>query len=610
MKVFKKLFYLFLFIILFLFLFTINNFANNSISFQDKEGNEFNITLPEKIISDKYNFFIAQSSDNFYLIATKYNYAQLYFSNDTYFNYNDKRAYFDIYYFNYDTNSFYFVKNNFYINANLLYSNGFKLLYISDDFPLFCQHDDGGYFKDNETLGYHSNYELSVSFSFIDGYYRIYTNWFDFNSGIQKYWGSYIWLSDEPYIPLEDCDPIEGSGWYSFDNYEEKIEDGISYFRFYYDVSSPKNYIICFENTITQKYVYFDLDLNSSGLSFSLSNTEKTTEPIYIWSNKYYYEGDYNAENDFLLNYDIDISYGFNETYKYAPFLYYGYDEELQKNYTQYRFQVVANSIYTLKILNFTTQEISYETFNITNIGVDNIYGDDIYYNNYDEEGNFNPTPVLFLEYVDSTTVRIRTQPFTFNEIINLKCYTKFEDGDFSQNRNIYNYTIQTENSIYDDGIKENYIDLYYFYLDIQVDGNYTFQFYIIDTKNITESSINVDINEFIINNIDNIEKFNDKMIAWSKLHFGFLTYPFELIINIFGRIININYEQPILKIPELKDPFTKVVFLNSINYDFNNILEIKEVNYLYNIYLIIVDVILIFLFVNLCKNTFEEVFK
>lgn len=92
---------------------------------------------------------------------------------------------------------------------------------------------------------------------------------------------------------------------------------------------------------------------------------------------------------------------------------------------------------------------------------------------------------------------------------------------------------------------------------------------------------------------------------------FGFLTYPFELVVNIFNKIININFEEPILYIPELKDPFTNTTFLVATTYNLNDAANINSTTKnIYNIYLIVVDVILIFLFVNLCKKIYEEVFK
>ena len=167
-------------------------------------------------------------------------------------------------------------------------------------------------------------------------------------------------------------------------------------------------------------------------------------------------------------------------------------------------------------------------------------------------------------------------------------------------------------NTIYDsDGIKQNSIDLYYFYLDVQVDGNYTFQFYNIELDKYTTADIDVNIRQFIIDNINNIDNFLDKMVAWSRLHFGFLVYPFELSINFFGRLTNINFDEPILYIPELKVPLTDYTFLDANTFNLNDVIDIHPVfGTIYNIYLILIDIILISLFVTLCKRVYEEVFK
>lgn len=395
--------------------------------------------------------------------------------------------------------------------------------------------------------------------------------------------------------------------------------DNNDFFRFVaYDITENDTYFFKFVDNKNNEIQYLSLTITniSSGLdllNLHLSTTEPTTEPIYVLSNKYYYNEPYNAADDFLTNFDLDVSYGYDEPYNAAPLSVQGYDEEKQMSYRQFQFKIVVNGVYKFKIMNFKTQEISYKTFIVDNIGIKNKWGEDVYYDNYNENGEFDPTPVLFLEYVDTTTVRIRTQPFSFNELINLKCFTKFEDGEFSQNRNIYSFSLDTGNTIYDydDGLKENSIDLYFFYQDVKVDGNYTFKFHNLLLNKDTESSIDVNIRQFIVDNIDNIEKFSDRMVAWCKLHFGILSYPFELIINIVGRTTSINFTEPILHIPELKDPSTGVTFLQETSYNFNDAVNINDTTKtIYSIYLVVVDVILIFLFIMLCKKTFEGVFK
>lgn len=608
----KKCLFILLFFILFVLLFQLDVFATD-ITFEDSYGNKITTSLPEDLPST-HNFIIIRTKTFTSLISTDKNNLGFYFDTfDIFTNFNNERTYVKEWNYNYDTNSFIWNNDRYYFGGGGRHpSSDFDIYYCSSDFYVYCQHDIDGLFADNEVLAYDSNYTLDITSEYLGTSYRLYTNYFS-EKGIQPYWTAYIWtLSEEEYKPLEECSPIEGSGWVSFDNYETKVENDINYVRYYYDVTDIKEYTVCFFNSLTNKYHYFTVDPESStALNLHLSTTEKTTDPIYVLSNRYYYEGNYDASKDFLNNYDIDVSYGYEETFGYAPLAVTGYDEEKQMNYREYQFKIVVNGIYTFRILNFNTGETTYQTFNVDNIGVYNKWGEDVYYDNYNDKGEFDPTPVLFLEYVDTTTVRIRTQPFSFNEIIMLQCFTKFKEEDFTQNRNIYQFSVDTGNTIYDDnGVKNNNIDLYYFYLDVNVDGLYTFQFYNIELDKYSSSTIDVNIREFIINNVDNIDNFLDRLIAWGKLHFGFLTYPFEFIINTVGRITTINFEEPILYIPELQDPSTGVVFFEGFNYNFNSILEIGTVNTIYNIYLVIVDVILMFFFIALCKRIFEEVFK
>ena len=378
------------------------------------------------------------------------------------------------------------------------------------------------------------------------------------------------------------------------------------YYGFYYDIKYNGAYYFKCIDTITNDTKSLSLNITNLkdkiDIEFYLSNTDNTTEPIYILSNKYYYTGDYNPSDNFLTEYSVEISEGYEDSFNTFINTVYGYDESEGKNFVQYSYKVLVNGIYKLKITDYITGNISYITFNINNIGYKNKYGDDVY---YDENGNFRPTPVLFLEYVNSTTVRIRTQPFTFNEFIMLECYTSFEDNEFTKNTNIYNYTV-----VQGGEFSESKIDMYYFYLDVQVDGIYYFKFYNIESKEYTQNSIDVNIKEFINNNLSNIDNFSDKMFIWARNHFGFLFYPFEFIISFLNRVLNINYSEPILTIPELREPFFNNKILDETVFNFNSILSNSTIVFVYNIYLVVVDSILIFSFIIFCKHIFEEVFS
>ena len=591
---FKKLFltfsFIFLFFFFFFFTFTTESKANFDINY-DGEVISFP-DLPEKC--DDLPFIISFNRYNKTLCLT----VPTEFINGAVFTFESKPSpnYNHLWYKipggDKGTLDFYLLQDNSWVF-------NFTGDYLDNNINTYYFSTDNIYQNDGSEIYFNSTFGFKLNFIEEENFYQVVSiNGIDYDR----------FESIEAYITNES-----GNSYFLNWEYSDVYEE---FYIYYFDIYKNGTYTITVKDKEKDEEYEFtikctEIDEEAFSLNLHLSTTEKTTEPIYVLSNRYYYEGDYDASDDFLNNYDIDVSYGYEETYGYAPLSVTGYDEERQMNYSEYQFKIVVNGIYKFKILNFNTQEITYQTFNVDNIGIDNKWGEDIYYDNYNDDGEFDPTPVLFLEYVDSSTVRIRTQPFSFNELIMLKCFTKFEGNDFSQNRNIYSFTSDTGNTIYDDdGVKNNNIELYYFYLDVQVDGKYTFQFYNIELDKYTESSIDVNIREFVIGNIDNIDSFTDKMVAWSKLHFGFLVYPFELAINIFGRVTNINFTEPVLVIPELKSPFDGTVFFSGVDFNFNSILDIGVVNTIYNIYLVVVDAILIFLFVSLCKKVFGEVFK
>ena len=54
--------------------------------------------------------------------------------------------------------------------------------------------------------------------------------------------------------------------------------------------------------------------------------------------------------------------------------------------------------------------------------------------------------------------------------------------------------------------------------------------------------------------------------------------------------------------IPELKEPVGGNVIFNGLDFNFNSLLNNSTFNYIYNIYLVAVDFIIVVLFIFLCK--------
>lgn len=401
------------------------------------------------------------------------------------------------------------------------------------------------------------------------------------------------------------------------DGAEPDGESSFLTFVFWYYIYNNGTYDIRFKNAngeiLSQSKIYIDgINEDFVPLNFHLSTTDRTSE-LYILSDEFCFDSwdSYNFEDDFTLDYDVEIKFGVDSKYE-KIYSITEYNDELTSYRSRYEYQVFSNGIYELRITHKETKKVFEKTFIVDNYIFNNPYGDDIYYNNYNEDGKFDPTPVLFLDYIDTTTVRIRTQPFTFNELLYLECYVSSDNEKYERNNNIYNFTIdlRKDNYTYMSDDKRTSLDTYYFYYDVKVDGTYYFKFYNIELKKYTIGSIDVNIQKFLTDNIDNIEKYPDRFVIWGEKHFGVLIYPFRFIINIFGKINNIAYSQPILHIQELHDPFFDYKILDAIDFNFNSILTNNVVKTIYNIYLISVDFILIMLFVSLCKKTFSEVFN
>lgn len=202
----KKFLFTLIFILFFILLFNIDVFGFE-VSFTDKDDNEI-IAVTDGNLSFQ-NYAICQSGDTIVLINTSVDKLNLRFSNSTWTNkFDGGRLYVHIYYYDSESNSFIFKANYFGIDSSILTSNGFSCLYCTTNFLIYCEHDDYGFFADHQVIGYTSNYTLSLEYEVIDSGYRIFTNFFAIEQGIQGYWNPYIWTLDDPYTPLEDCDPV------------------------------------------------------------------------------------------------------------------------------------------------------------------------------------------------------------------------------------------------------------------------------------------------------------------------------------------------------------------------------------------------------------------
>lgn len=94
----------------------------------------------------------------------------------------------------------------------------------------------------------------------------------------------------------------------------------------------------------------------------------------------------------------------------------------------------------------------------------------------------------------------------------------------------------------------------------------------------------------------------------WFSDRLGFLFYPFELIMDILDKIVNINFSDPVIHIPDINEPVTNTKLISAATFDFNSLLSNSILKNIHDIYLIGVDVVIVIALVNLAKRKWEEV--
>lgn len=96
----------------------------------------------------------------------------------------------------------------------------------------------------------------------------------------------------------------------------------------------------------------------------------------------------------------------------------------------------------------------------------------------------------------------------------------------------------------------------------------------------------------------------------WFSDRLGFLWTPFDIIIEILNKILNINFSEPIFHIPEINEPFSGSKLISKYDYNLNSLLDNDIFKNIHDIYFIGVDAVIIFALINLARRKIEEVFS
>jgi len=467
------------------------------------------------------------------------------------------------------------IKWNAVLRDGLSISNTYKVVYSTCD----IRYTDGSIFYN----GYSSNFKVYVHPTEPTDFVNIISN--NFNSEYYNIYDCYIsgdninWsVMNKQYSVAGDTDFVFYSDIYKNGTYYLKLVDNITDTILYTNQINVTNVI--------------EFDWDKLNLSITLSNTNPTYEPIILYAN-------------YSSGYTISTSIS-SDGVTYKDMTYIPTTEE---NIYRNQALITKNGLYYIKFLYVDDNNELHtivKTIDITNILVDT----EIYV----------PTPKIFVDYnKENNTIILKTQNLYYDRGINLKCYYSTDstnDNDiyswptmniFFNNYSIENPTESGFNEVYFyieipfiSARDTTYLICFYDYINDIRGGTTTYKFVLDDVLSYIENNFKEDLGiSFKLNKLYNT--------FYNKL--GFITYPFEFVGYFCNSLLNIEYTEPLIKIPDLYEPFYNNKILNSIEFNFNSLLENPIYNFIHEIYLLAVDFILIFLLIKLCFKVFMEVF-
>ena len=337
-----------------------------------------------------------------------------------------------------------------------------------------------------------------------------------------------------------------------------------------------------------------DIIYNSSKYEITLSTNEMTNGPIIAYSNYFNYED--------ALRYEVYIS---TDGYSWEIMNAETFNDTINnKVFFRFNYKIFKNGCYYFKFIDKSGENEDYATsYNITNILKNS--------SNSGFTDSGIPQPFCTYERVNDLFI-IRTQNFTLEDILKLKC--------FYCNDNTYSSDFSTWNEMSMGTFNNTILGTveYYFFFTVPVDSEDCCYYMVFYNESLKEYGYPSSMNCFFDNMREYtgvvsgvVQEKEDKftqLLNFFKERFGFLTYPFEFISNFINRCIALDFNEPILHIPEMYEPFFNNKIFSGVDYNFNSLLNNTTFAYVHSIYLVAVDAILIIGFIKLCLNTLMEV--
>lgn len=95
-------------------------------------------------------------------------------------------------------------------------------------------------------------------------------------------------------------------------------------------------------------------------------------------------------------------------------------------------------------------------------------------------------------------------------------------------------------------------------------------------------------------------DAFSDRM--------GLLTYPISVLFDFLDRLVNLSERQPILTWGNIYLPGYATPLVTAGQYNLNDAIGTSQGKQLHDIYLVIVDAVMILAFVDLCRRKYEKI--
>lgn len=221
----------------------------------------------------------------------------------------------------------------------------------------------------------------------------------------------------------------------------------------------------------------------------------------------------------------------------------------------------------------------------------------------------------------------IRENITSFNMYVIYDSYSAIIYSNYFRYDDRYTYTVSIsyDNLNYSDDmlidmyghIPDEKAGYYRFYKEVTENRTYYFRLRVfdpetggslIDTKYTT---VVVNGNFYLGGTVDDVNSYRKSSIyKLLKNKLGILFYPIDITFEFFERLSKVEFGEPSISVPTIREYFTGAVIINGFTFNLNSVLQNDTINQVYNIYLMFVDFIIYILIFGFLYKVFKEFFN